>query len=66
MARSSMSLPPEDYLAQNGDVVLAKRLLYDAIAILSTVGRHVSAAHAQMALDLLDEGSSRLDPQLPD
>jgi hypothetical protein len=61
-----MSQPENKNASQESDLVQAKTLLNQAIVMLSRNSKGVSAAHAQMALDMLEDDSSRLDPRLPD
>jgi hypothetical protein len=61
-----MSQSHDDGSPKRGDLTEAKQLLAEAIVILSANGNGKSAAHAQLALDLLDQEFSRLDPRLPD
>jgi hypothetical protein len=60
-----MSQSESTKTSQEVAIAEAKSLLAQVIALAASSGRHVSAAHAQMALDSLDTDSSRLDPQLP-
>jgi hypothetical protein len=61
-----MSQSENENAAQDSDLAQAKTLLNQAIVILSRNSKGVSAAHAQMALDMLDDDSSQLDPRFPD
>jgi hypothetical protein len=61
-----MSQRPESDSAQTKNLAQAKQLLSEAIEILSANGSDISAAHAQLALDMANAESSRLDPKLPD
>jgi hypothetical protein len=66
MARFAMSQSEDQSAAQACDLTKARQLLELTIAILSANGKGVAAAHAQMALDMVDGDSARLDPRFPD